>query len=270
MIAAPVDRFLRTYMARQPRRGPIVVSGLVWFGVVVAAALGASLAGSVVLAAVFGPFAALAALQAAVAWRQARQAVNALVAALGAGVLPFAALAGNRILGIVVIAWAVAALLMGRDVRPGSVDAGAVAANLPIAGATLRVGLPLGLLGASLIGVERTSWLSLALLIGIVCVYDSGHYLIGSTSRSRWAGVGAGLAGNVVVLFVAAALNPHPFEANRAAYTVTAIAALSCPLGQWLGSFMLPNALAKAPALRRLDSWLVAGPLFWAAAAVGS
>ena len=38
--------------------------------------------------------------------------------------------------------------------------------------------------------------------------------------------------------------------------------AIVCPMGQLLGSWILPSARAKAPALRRLDAWLVTAPLF--------
>lgn len=267
-----VDRFLRTYMARQPRKGPTMLMALVWFGALLAVALFASLVGSAPVAVFFGLFGAVAALQASLAWRSARARINQPLAALGALLMPVASLAGNRIFALVLLAFVAATVVLGQDLKPapGAFAAPALRANLVAASATLRVALPLGLLGASVVQIERVSWLSLALLIAIVSVYDAGHYLIGSTSRARFAGIAAGLGGNLVVALVAAAVNPTPFEADGAARTVTILAALACPLGQWLGSFMLPNALAKAPALRRLDSWLLAGPLIWVATAVAS
>ena len=41
------------------------------------------------------------------------------------------------------------------------------------------------------------------------------------------------------------------------------LAAVACPAGQLLASAMLPQADTKAPALRRIDSMLVAAPA-WA------
>lgn len=272
MMPARLDRFLRTYMARQPRRGPVMLMGLIWFGVLLVVALLASLSGPTILAVFFGLLGALGALQASVAWAGARSPINQFLAAFIALALPLLALLGNRMLGVGIVVMVLGALVLGADAKPSAahLKTESLTANLTVAGATLRVAFPLGMLGASLVQLQRISWMSLALLLGVVCVYDAGHYLIGSTVNSRWAGIGAGLAGNIVVMLVAAALNPHPFEADTAARLVTALAALSCPLGQWLGSFMLPNALSKAPALRRIDAWLIAGPLFWAAAAIGS
>lgn len=245
---------------------------LIWFGALSAVALFASLVGPAPLAAFFGLVGAVAALQAGLAWRNARSKINQPLAAIGVLVMPVAALAGNRILGLVLLAFVAAALVLGQELKPtdDAFSGAAIRSNLVAASGTLRVALPLGLLGASLVQVERASWLSLALLVAVVSVYDAGHYLIGSTSTARFAGIAAGLGGAIVVSFVAAAVNPTPFEADGAARMVTLAAAVACPLGQWLGSFMLPNAVSKAPALRRLDSWLIAGPLFWVATAVAS
>ena len=41
------------------------------------------------------------------------------------------------------------------------------------------------------------------------------------------------------------------------------LAAVTCPAGQILASAMLPSASVRAPALRRLDSWLIVAPA-WA------
>jgi hypothetical protein len=40
------------------------------------------------------------------------------------------------------------------------------------------------------------------------------------------------------------------------------LTALSCPLGQLLASALLPRGAAWAPALRRIDSYLLAAPLW--------
>ncbi|NLA34399.1 MAG: hypothetical protein GX868_01780 [Actinobacteria bacterium] len=267
-----VDRFLRTYMARQPRTGPTMLMGLIWFGVLTVVALVASLVGSAPLAVFFGLVGALAAMQAGRAWRSARAKINQPLAGIGVLFLPIASLAGNRMFAVALLVFVAATLVLGQNLKPaaGAFSTSAIAANLVVASATLRVSLPLGVVGASVVQVERVSWMSLALLIAVVSVYDAGHYLIGSTSSARFAGIAAGLGGNVVVALVAAAVNPSPFETDGAARLITVLAALTCPLGQWLGTFMLPNALAKAPALRRLDSWLIAGPLLWAATAIAS
>jgi hypothetical protein len=40
------------------------------------------------------------------------------------------------------------------------------------------------------------------------------------------------------------------------------VAALCCPVGQWIASAVLPRADAKVPALRRLDTLLLLGPVW--------
>lgn len=52
-----------------------------------------------------------------------------------------------------------------------------------------------------------------------------------------------------------------PFRDN-ALLSFGAIAAGLCPLGQLMGSAILPRSDAKAPAVRRLDSLLVLGPVW--------
>ena len=47
------------------------------------------------------------------------------------------------------------------------------------------------------------------------------------------------------------------------AWYFTGLAALCCPVGQLVGSALLPDPDSPAPALRRIDSLLVLGPL-WA------
>ena len=262
-----VDRLARTYLVRQRPKGPTMLFGVVWFGLLV----GASLAGSWGLALLFGLLGALGALQAGVAWRSARARMNQPLAALIALVLPCAATFNNRVLALSIVVAVIAAVVLGESMGKRTVaSGGAVANNLVVASATLRVGLPLGFGGAAVVQLERIDLMAMVLLVMVVSVYDCGHFLLGTTLRGRFAGVWAGLAGQAVVLFSTLTMNPDPFTSDGSVALVVVLAALSCPLGQWLGSWMLPSAAAKAPALRRLDSWLIAAPVVWACAALAS
>jgi hypothetical protein len=65
----------------------------------------------------------------------------------------------------------------------------------------------------------------------------------------------------VVILAIAAAGLPPLEISNGLQFGV--LAAVLCPLGQLLASLVLPAAAAPAPAMRRLDSLLLLGPI-WA------
>jgi hypothetical protein len=56
-------------------------------------------------------------------------------------------------------------------------------------------------------------------------------------------------------------IEPPPLEGGEV-WSTGALLALLAPLGQLAGSWILPSARASAPALRRLDSWLLAAPAF--------
>ena len=62
------------------------------------------------------------------------------------------------------------------------------------------------------------------------------------------------------VVFGAAGFEAPPLT-EQTTWLVGGLAALACPFGQIIGSFMLPRPDARAPALRRLDSYLLAAPL---------
>jgi len=60
----------------------------------------------------------------------------------------------------------------------------------------------------------------------------------------------------VVVLF----FSIPPFNSATQAWVVGGLVAVLCPLSQMAASLLLPRAGARAPALRRLDSYLLTGP----------
>jgi hypothetical protein len=67
-----------------------------------------------------------------------------------------------------------------------------------------------------------------------------------------------------VVTFTIALLRVPPFEAGDA-WVFGGLTAVLAPMGQLAASLILPSAVAKAPALRRLDSLLLLAPLWaWA------
>jgi len=88
-----------------------------------------------------------------------------------------------------------------------------------------------------------------------------GDFIVGSGSANAFEGPLAGLVALGAVAFLLFLIQPAPFDS----FTIllfSALAAVCCPLGQILASGLLPRGNAWAPALRRLDSYLLAAPIW--------
>lgn len=255
----PVQNFVRTYAVRQPVGGPRLRLGVIWF----AALLAALLAGSFALTVLFGAIAAIGALQVAGQWRHRRVAVNQTVAGAGAGLMVLGAWSSVRAAAFGLLAMAMAAVLFGAGTQlsRAALEPAHLRSNLSVASATLRSGMLLGLGAAATVQVHRVDPMMFVYLMSVACVYDCGDYLIGSGSRNRLVGPIAGLVGVAVVVVAMTAINPPPLTDDGSVRALGLAMALACPLGQLVGSWMLPSAAAKAPALRRLDSWILTAPV---------
>ena len=102
---------------------------------------------------------------------------------------------------------------------------------------------------------------AIALLL-LASAYETGDYLVGSGARNPYEGPVAGIAAITVVTFIVSTLSISAFDVGQAWLFGGAVAVLA-PLGQLLASALLPAAGAPAPALRRLDSLLLAAPVWW-------
>jgi hypothetical protein len=233
---------------------PHVRLGIAWFAVVlVAIALGVG-----ALAVVYGLTAALAGYQTARCWRIRKpNRPDPIVAALAGLALPLGAAVSTGVLGIAVLAAVVLALLRAFTETK--------APFLATAGRTLQCGLWPGAAAAGVVSSYRfEEWAGVALVLA-VSAYETGDYLIGSGARSKYEGPIAGMVATVVVVLTVAVAGLPPFEiGNGVQFAV--LAAVLCPIGQIVGSLVLPAAAAPAPALRRLDSLLLLGPV-WAVVA---
>jgi hypothetical protein len=97
----------------------------------------------------------------------------------------------------------------------------------------------------------------------VVSAYEVGDYLVGSGARNAFEGPIAGAAAVLVVQFSISVLGlVEPFTISNG-LLFAALAAVLCPLGQITASLVLPSVRAKAPAMRRLDSLILLGPV-WA------
>jgi len=247
MRARPPTRFLITYDIN----GPKVRLGVGW-ALLIAIATVAQEPG---IAALYGAVAALGAWQAARAWKVWGGNPEEYTAAAIAGGMGVASAVGFAWVGVVALGAIPLALLAGFS------SDGARTRYLSSVGLTLQCGLFLGMAAAAPALTYRIDLGGFVALIVLVCVYEMGDFLVGSGSSNHIEGPLAGIAGIAVFTFAMAVVHLSPFEGYEVAL-FGAAAAVLCPLGQLCGSAMLPRADAKAPALRRLDSLLLLGPVW--------
>jgi hypothetical protein len=233
--------------------GPRVRLGVAWF----VAAIVACYVGLVALTLLVAAIAALAAAQSAQALRAKWCRPDRATAAAIAAVIPLAAALGTGLAGLAVVVAAIAAVVVAGMRRPRRTD--------PIvdAGAMVRAGVFVGLAAASLVILYRFDIGAAVTLLLVASAYESGDYLVGSGATNPIEGPVSGVLALVVLTGALAVIQPPPFTAVGL-WFYALVAALTIPVGQTVASAILPRAGAPAPALRRLDSYLVTGPLWLA------
>ena len=230
--------------------GPRVRLGVIWF----LAVLVASAVGVVALGILLGGVAALAGAQTARAlrtrWRRPDIATSAFLAAA----IPLAAIVGTGLAGVAVVGAAVFSVVMS-SIRADRTD--------PVidAGAVLRAAVFVGLAAASLVILYRFDVGAVVTLVMMVSAYEVGDYLVGSGATNVVEGPASGVLALVVLTAAVAVIQPPPFV-GTGLWVYAGFAAIAAPLGQVVASAILPRAGAPARALRRLDSYLVAGPVW--------
>ena len=248
---------LAKVQSRRPRRfavtydvnGPHVRLGFLWFLVLA----GALVLGDWAVATVYSATAALAGFQAARCWQPLGRPANPYLAAAIGGSIGISALAGAPAVGAAVLASVGAAVVAG--------FASTEARRTPFyaVGFTLQCGLFVGLAAAAPTLAYRVDIGAAAALIIFVSVYEMGDYLVGSGSKNAVEGPLAGVTAIAVFAFALWVVTFVPFRENSL-LAFGALAAGLCPIGQLMGSAILPRSDARASAVRRLDSLLVLGP----------
>jgi hypothetical protein len=221
-----------------------VVLGVVWAGLLVAGAE----AGAPALAVVAIPVATVAAVSGVRAVVPRRAAVRPLVvlAAATGFILPLAGLGGPTaavVVGAVLVAAAVT--LLAVTWRGGFPLVAVLAAFAPA-------------IAAASVVVARGQGLSESLtLIAAVCLYDMASFMTGTGPRGGIAGAIVGMVTvGVLAVFVAAVVVP-PFS-GRSPWILLGLVAVLAPAGVAAAGRIGPNL--RLPALRRLDSLILAGP----------
>ncbi len=231
--------------------GPRVRLGILWF----LAALVALAVGVVAVSVLVAGIAALAAAQTSqtlrARWRRPTRAVAAGVAAA----IPLAALGGLALTGLAVVVGTFVAVIAASARRPRRTD--------PVvdAAATVRASVFVGLAAASIVALYRFD-IGAAIVVLVLCsAYETGDYLIGSGASNRVEGPASGILTVVAVTAAFVVFQPPPFDAAGLWFYAMLVAVLA-PLGQVVASAILPRAGAPAPALRRLDSYVLVGPVW--------
>jgi hypothetical protein len=230
--------------------GPRIRLGMVWAVVsTIAVALG-----PVPASLVFAAVALAAAGQACRSWRQQAVRPYRPVAVIGATVCALAGSAGP--LAVVAAAgFAAVAALAASQLRWGRRDWDARA--------TIAIAVLVGAGAASPAVIRDQLGVVPALaFLGWVHAIDASTFIVGSGAGSRWEGPVAGAASaGAIGLAVAAVLVP-PFR-DASPWIFAAVTALLVPVGTMAASAVLGRGEAPVPGLRRLDAFLIVGPV-WA------
>lgn len=245
--------FRARYAVVHDLEGPKVRLGVLWFLTALVALVG----GPVPAAVVYGGVAAAAAAQAARAWVPHGGRPSDVMAGAGALAMALGAVlgAGGAGLGVLVaVGLAFAGAAGGPSPNPRIADIGT----------TLQCALAPGAAALSVVLIARYDQGSAISLLLLVSAFEVGDFLIGTSAKNPYEGPGAGAAAIVVLTFIVSTL-PVTTLSFGEAWALGGATVLLGPLGQFLASWVLPAAAAPAPALRRLDTLLLAAPVWaWA------
>jgi hypothetical protein len=191
-------------------------------------------------------------------WRQQERRPIAPVAVFGAAAFPVAAAFGwGYVLGV--LALVVLASVVW-DPAAGALHAPSrVPVSVPL---TIGVAVGIGLAAAAPVLVRGVGITEAVVFVTLVGVYDASNYLVGSGAASAWEGPAAGAAFILAVTVAVAAVLVPPFR-GVTPWIFGFLTAVLAPLGPYAASALLPEPKTRAPGLRRLDAWMVAGPV-WA------
>ena len=131
---------------------------------------------------------------------------------------------------------------------------------------TLVIGVAIGFAAAGPVLVRHTGISATLLLLAMICAYDAGAYLVGTGASSPWEGPAAGVAALIPITIFAEVVLVPPFAGVQPLF-LGVLAAVLAPCGPVAASALLGDRSGHAPALRRLDSLLLLGPL-WAWCAI--
>lgn len=251
-VQAKADNRWRRYYDLE---GPKIRLGVVWFF----AQLAGIAAGSFGITLVMATTCAAAAAHTLRTWRVQGRDTDPTTALVGTAVVVAAAMFGPRAMGVAVILLVAGGIAYVVQRSEGAVTPQQAVAT---AGMWLQCSLAPALAGGCMVLlVDREPFAAMALVV-IVAAFDCGDFLVGSGSSNVVEGPIAGAAAVVVTTFAISSFGLLPFE-TRGAIIFGSLVAVLAPAGQYLATAMLPHSRSLAPALRRIDSLLLAAPLWY-------
>jgi len=229
--------------------GPKVRLGIVWAVLTGVAAL----LGPVATSLVFAVVALGAAGQATRSWRRAITRPYRPVTVVGAVLCALAGSAGPLTVVAAAVVTAVAAVT-AQQLRFGGRDWDART--------TIAIALVVGLAAATpALAADQLGLLPVVVLLVSVHIADASAFVVGSGARSRWEGPVAAVAGVAAFSVAVAAVLVPPFR-GASPWILGAIVAVGVPAGAMVATMLLGRDEAPVPALRRLDGYLVTGPVW--------
>ncbi len=207
--------------------------------------------GSWALAVLFAAVGVVAALQTMRAWERAGVWSVTAVVAIGPAAVVLASLVGMQWAGVALLV-VVALAVVGSVVAPRRGGA------LLSAGMTVRCVVAPAVVGVAVVGLYDLGWAPALMLLTLAVGYDLGTHV--------WGGVGVGaltgLVGTLAFSAVHTVFELEPFGPTVTVWVFGGLAATLFPLGPIVASLLLPAADAPAPGLRRLDSLIIAAPIW--------
>lgn len=236
---------------------PKVGLGIAWFVL----ASGAAVVGALPTSLLFGLLAGVAGLQVAAGWRRAGRRPSRVVAGAGAVLLSLAALVGVQAVGAVALVFAAAALVAASVPFDRAQKRGG---RVVSAGTTLRAGFVVGLAAAATVVVREADMSALLVLVVLVSAYDAGDFLMGAEAANPIEGPIAGVVAVAVLTFGLSVVQLPPFDSGSA-WVFGGLVAVLAPLGRIVARLLSAPTRARAPALGRLDTYLLVAPAWaWA------
>lgn len=223
------------------------------------AALGVGLwFGPWALAVLFAAVGAVAALQTMRAWQAAGVWSVQVVVGAGPPAVILASVVGLQWAGVALLGAVLLALL-------GSVSVARRGGALLSAGMTVRCIVAPAVVGVAVVAIYDVGWAPALILVALASGYDLGAHVWGGEGAGALVGRVVGIITVLVGTLAFSALHTvfelEPFGPTASVWIFGGLAATLCPLGPMVASLLLPSADAPAPALRRIDSLILAAPL---------
>ena len=238
--------------------GPRVRLGMGWAFVTFTAAA----AGPVWIGIWMALAGAIAAAQTSRTWR-GRRRPHIGIASAGAALLALSAANGVVLFVATGALIGVAAFAVGPlRAAAGKATRGRVSGPL-----TLLLAGSVGCSAAAPVLARQLGLVEAVVLLALVGVFDASNYLIGSGAANPWEGPAAGVAFIATVTLAVAAVFVPPFR-GASPWLLGLIAAVLTPAGPVVATSLIGTEGASVPALRRLDSLLLTGPVWVAVAAL--